>query len=180
MKKYITLLIFTLTFFSFIFSSGCMEIFPKYQPTNEYDLTLERVKSNHPILVYQFRNDSSSGARFQYKEKFGSITTDPYNAWVSEPGRLVTRSLNYALNSDGKTPLYKVNGSIDTFEVDKEKKIFHFSGFYSFIRPKRTEDVRFSIEIPIKKLTSENIALAASTAVHSLAARIVSNTPITK
>lgn len=177
MKKYITFFTFVIISFSFIFSLGCAGLFSKYQPTNEYDLTLNRIKETQPILVFQFRNDSSSGARFQYKEKFGAIATDPYNAWVSEPGRLVTRGLNYVLNSDGKAPIYKVNGSIDTFEVDKEKKLFHFSGFYSFIRPKRTEDVRFSIEIAIKDMTPENIALAASSAVRSLALRIVASTP---
>ena len=180
MKKYNTIFILIFTFFSFIFITGCAGIFSKYHPTFEYDLTLNTVSKSHPILVYQFRNDSSSGARFQYKEKFGSIVQDPYNAWVSEPGRLVTRGLNYALNSDGNTPSYIVTGSIDTFEVDKVKSIFYFSGFYSFIRPKRTEDVRFSIEIPIKDLTPENIATAASKAVRSLALRIISTTPTSK
>jgi hypothetical protein len=171
------LILFTL---AVITASGCSGLFTTYTPTIEYDLIVKPVKITKPVQVYQFRNDSTASARFQIKDDSGNTVNDPYRKWVSEPGRLITRALNSLLASDNSQAKYKLTGTIDCFEIERTKKIFKVSGFYSFIKPHRTDDIRFSIQVPLKNITSEEITLAASRAVQILAERISSGLPESK
>jgi len=150
---------------------GC--VFESYRPVGKFDLPIgEPERTARPVRVFEFRNDSTAGIRFQACDRTGRVTRDPYNSWALPPGQLVARALNLSMRPAAETaaPVLLI-GTLEVFEVDSARKVFRLAGHWS---PLDDDDVifRFDETVPVIGDTAEATAQAAGAAVRRLATRI--------
>ena len=112
---------------------GCL--FEPYRESVRFDPVVapaEKPVTGVPVAVAEFRNNSSSGTRMQFRDASGTVATDPYNSWILPPGELAARALTRALNTGKETgePRF-VNGVLETFEVQTPERVFHLAGAFS-------------------------------------------------
>lgn len=156
---------------------GCL--FEPYHPTAEFDLPRGAALNAPPSLyAFEFRNDSSASSRFQIRYADGRVVTDPYNRWVSSPGRLVARTLNLYFLSNEFSGAESVRGTLEVFEIEDSQRVFRLAGSYSF-NSAATIRKRFDIAVPLEANTPDAIAAAAGAAVRKLAETIAESAPAT-
>lgn len=151
--------------------TGC--VFKSYRPVTEFDLVAGSTEPPARALrVLEFRNDSSSGSRLQWRDSSGRVIRDPYNKWVLPPEQLIARTLNLALRQpdvESAIPI-PVAGTIEVFEVDGPELVFRFEG--SWTLPGDAREFRFHFAVPVEEESAEAVALAAGEAVRLLAEQL--------
>ncbi len=150
------------------FGGGCL--FEPYQESARFDLTVMKLQElpAGPVTVAEFRNNSSSGQRIQFRNKTtGQVTTDPYNSWVLPPGELLARALTLSLNSGSESGEGRlVKGALEVFEVVLPHT-FRLAGKFRCDGSERF--YRFDIEVPVEEDSASGVAAAASVAAGKLA-----------
>ena len=151
--------------------TGC--VFESYRPVAEFDLVTGEVEPPVCALrVLEFRNNSTSGIRLQWRDPSGRVIRDPYNKWVLPPEQLVARALNLALqrpDEPSAVPL-SIEGTLDMFEVDGSVHQFRLAGSWKL--PRDDREFRFSFAVPVEEESAEGVARAAAEAVRLLALRL--------
>ena len=163
--------IFISALLSAVLLGGC--VFKSYRPVAEFDLVAGPVEPPARALrILEFRNDSSSGSRLQWRDPSGRVIRDPYNKWVLPPEQLVARALNLALlrpDEQSVTPL-PVEGTLEEFEVDGSAHQFRLTG--SWKPPRGDREFRFSFSVPVEEDSADAVARAAGEAVRRLAGQL--------
>lgn len=151
--------------------AGC--VFESYRPVAEFDLVTGEVEPPVCALrILEFRNNSTSGIRLQWRDPSGRVIRDPYNKWVLPPEQLVARALNLALlrpDEQSVTPL-PVEGTLEEFEVDGSAHQFRLTG--SWKPPRGDREFRFSFSVPVEEDSADAVARAAGEAVRRLAGQL--------
>ena len=154
-----------------ILLAGC--VFNSYRPVAEFDLVAGRAEPPACALrILEFRNNSTSGSRLQWRDPSGRVFRDPYNKWVLPPEQLVARALNLALQKPDEQSAVPVpvEGTLDVFEVDGAEHLFRLAGCWK--RPGDNREFRFSFAVPVEEDSADAVARAAGEAVKLLAGQL--------
>lgn len=154
---------------------GCL--FEPYRESTRFDPVVAPAETpvvGVPVAVAEFRNNSSSGVRMQFRDASGTVTTDPYNSWILPPGELAARALTQALNTGRETgePRF-VNGALVTFEVRTPERVFHLAGAFSTDGGRRF--TRFDIAERVEGDSASAVSAAAAAAIGKLAKEIAAS-----
>ena len=145
--------------------SGCLG--GSYRTIREFDISCRPLTGEKGFYLREFRNESTSGRKMQFRSAAGELFRDPYCLWALPPEALIPRAVNSAMPKvDRRTD---VSGKLFRFEVDKKEMKLLLSGSFEINKCSRC----FDIAVPVEKLTPEAIVRAAGKAADELAAAIM-------